>query len=266
MRDLLFATPIALVMLLVACNMDKGATNNSPTPTNEEKSTSKRVVSVNTSDNNVSAKVKESENVTVSTTSDANITTEASTGKANTLDELVKQAVNTKPTAKVVTRNEKKSVSTEKEAKATQKPVKKPKPNPVRSAPVKYLPKIEFDELAYDFGEITEGDIVKHNFTFTNIGKNKLSIEKATATCGCTKPSFPFIDINPGETGYIGVTYNSVNKNGDQKPEITVYSNAAQSEITLYLTGTVKPKPEEEEKEDEEKVEVKEMPQDTTKN
>lgn len=167
-------------------------------------------------------------------------------------DELVKKAMESKPTAKVVAKlngNNK-------------KPVKKPKPDPVKSFPKKYLPKVEFDELSYDFGEIVEGDIIKHNFTFTNTGKTNLSIKKATATCGCTKPSFPFIDIEPGETGYIGVTYNSVNKDGDQKPEITVYSNADPKEITLYLKGTVKPKAK---KEDEKIDSSSQMKQDTTK-
>ncbi len=149
--------------------------------------------------------------------------------------------------------------------KVKKKPIKKPESNPVESPPTKYLPKIVFDEMTYDFGEITEGDIIKHNFNFTNTGKLNLSVEKATASCGCTKPSFPFIDIEPGQTGYIGVTYNSVNKNGDQKPKITVFSNAYPNEMTLYLTGTVKPKPQEEKEEIKDST-VIEMIQDTVKN
>jgi len=58
--------------------------------------------------------------------------------------------------------------------------------------------------------------------------------------------SLPFIDIEPGETGYIGVTFNSVNKKGLQKPEIILRSNAIQSEISLFLLGTVIPKSKEE--------------------
>lgn len=147
---------------------------------------------------------------------------------------LLKETVDSKSTNKPV----------EKVNRPVTKPVKKPKPKKVRSAPKKYLPKMEFDESVHDFGEIVEGDIIKHNFTFTNTGKTNLSIKKATATCGCTKPSFPFLDIEPGETGYIGVVYNSVNKEGEQKPEITVYSNGIQKEITLYLKGKVNPKKE----------------------
>ena len=106
----------------------------------------------------------------------------------------------------------------------------------------KYKPEIEFDETLYDFGEITEGDIIKHKFTFTNSGNSVLKFENASGTCGCTQPSFPFLDIAPGEKGYIGVTYNSVGKDGEQSSEITVYANTIPKTRTLYLKGKVVPK------------------------
>jgi len=39
-------------------------------------------------------------------------------------------------------------------------------------------PKIEFDTLVYNFGTINQGDVVKHDFVFTNLGKNPLFIRK----------------------------------------------------------------------------------------
>lgn len=239
-----------LTLLILGCRDDKVDS----TTVGELKATSKSIKPVNnTSD--VAVEVRESSTVTVSSGTDK---TAKNIGDAIiTADDLVNMAMESKPTAKVV------SKSIKKITKPEVKPVKKPKPNPVTSPPTKYLPKIEFDEVTYDFGEITEGEIIEHSFLFTNSGKTNLSIEKATATCGCTKPSFPFIDIKPGETGYIGVTYNSVNKEGDQMPQITVFSNAIRKEITLSLTGIVKPK-----FQDEKEVVVDttgSMPQDTTK-
>ena len=255
MKHSLFLLFACVFMIFSACKTDNTSTHlpqkkeveQLPIPTKQ------KVVTVNNTDN-VNVQIQESEHVKVSseqTNKESDFQDINET--AATPEELVQKAINTKPTAKV---ENKPVVKTTKE-----KPVKKPKPNPVKSAPIEYLPKIKFDELSHDFGEITEGDIVKHNFTFTNVGKTKLSIEKATASCGCTKPSFPFIDILPGETGYIGVTYHSVNKDGPQKPTITVFSNAHPSEMTLYLSGIVKAKSEEEELEEQES-----MPQDTTKN
>ncbi|MEE9373922.1 MAG: DUF1573 domain-containing protein [Saprospiraceae bacterium] len=98
---------------------------------------------------------------------------------------------------------------------------------------------LAFEEFVYEFGVITEGDIVKHDFYFKNTGKAPIIVKSATATCGCTIPSYPFIPIDPGEKGYIGVTYNSVGKSGIQTPIITVISNATQKIVKLKFTGTV---------------------------
>lgn len=39
-------------------------------------------------------------------------------------------------------------------------------------------PRIEFRDTVYDFGSVNEGEIVSHDFIFTNSGKNTLRIEK----------------------------------------------------------------------------------------
>lgn len=107
----------------------------------------------------------------------------------------------------------------------------------------KRQPKIEFEELVWDFGEIIEGDIVEKKFKFTNTGNAPLEIIATSATCGCTRPSFPFLAIAPGESNVIGVRYNSVGKNGAQNPEITIESNTKPKITTIKLQGIVKPKP-----------------------
>lgn len=103
--------------------------------------------------------------------------------------------------------------------------------------------KIEFEELTWNFGEITEGDIIDKKFKFTNTGNAPLQIIATSATCGCTRPTFPFLDIAPGESNVIGVNYNSVGKNGEQNPEVTIESNTNPKITTIKLHGTVKPKP-----------------------
>jgi len=100
-------------------------------------------------------------------------------------------------------------------------------------------PVISFDNYIYQFGTITEGDVIEHNFNFTNTGKATLNIKSSSATCGCTVPSYPFIPIEPGEKGFIGVTYNSIGKSGKQTPVITVVSNATEPVVKLRMTGEV---------------------------
>lgn len=120
--------------------------------------------------------------------------------------------------------------------------VEKPKPPKPKKKPKVGV--MSFDTYLYEFGTIAEGDIVKHDFYFTNTGNGVINVKNATATCGCTSPSYPFIPIAPGEKGYIGVTYNSVGKSGVQTPVVTVVSNSKEKIVKLKLTGQVLPKEE----------------------
>jgi hypothetical protein len=138
----------------------------------------------------------------------------------------------------------------------TVKEVKKPVQNEITTKSTKSKtiqvanknkPKIEFEELVWNFGEITEGDIIEKKFKFTNTGNAPLEIKATSATCGCTRPSFPFLDIAPGESNEIGVTYNSVGKEGEQHPEVTVETNTDSKITTIKLYGTVIPKSEKKE-------------------
>jgi len=106
---------------------------------------------------------------------------------------------------------------------------------------------IQFEELTWDFGEITEGDIIEKKFKFTNTGDAPLEIIATSATCGCTRPSFPFLDIAPGESNVIGVNFNSVGKDGEQNPEVTIESNTKPKITVIKLHGIVNPKPKKEE-------------------
>jgi hypothetical protein len=96
---------------------------------------------------------------------------------------------------------------------------------------------IKFNDTFYEFGTIKQGDVVTHEFEFTNFNKKPFVINSATATCGCTTPSYPFIPIGPGETGTIGITFNSKTKLGNQTPTVTVSSNLGT--FKLYMKGIV---------------------------
>ncbi len=83
---------------------------------------------------------------------------------------------------------------------------------------------------------------------FKNTGKKTLDIKSADATCGCTQPSYPFLGVDPGEEGIIGVRYISVGKSGPQEATITVKSNADMPTKKLKLTGIVNAKKNENDK------------------
>jgi len=112
----------------------------------------------------------------------------------------------------------------------------------------KRLPKIEFETLVYDFGTITEGDTIAFDFKYKNTGKSDLTVETANATCGCARPSFSFLPLPPGKVDKIGVKFISLNKSGEQNPEITIVSDGSKDPIILRLNGFVEDRPKEEEK------------------
>jgi hypothetical protein len=87
------------------------------------------------------------------------------------------------------------------------------------------LPTFKFSEESFDFGTITEGDVVDHVFSFVNEGDAPLIISSATASCGCTVPVWPKAPIAPGEQAEIKVQFNSRSKPGVQNKTVTVTAN-----------------------------------------
>lgn len=100
-----------------------------------------------------------------------------------------------------------------------------------------------FEAVSYDFGTVTEGEIVSHVFTFTNTGTEPLIISDAKGSCGCTVPAKPVAPIDPGETASITVQFNTRNKKGMRNQKVTLTANTAPFQTFLYITGMVKPNP-----------------------
>jgi|TARA_B110000263_G_scaffold178589_1_gene156250 hypothetical protein len=104
------------------------------------------------------------------------------------------------------------------------------------------FPEFQFQNEEHNFGEIYDGDVVSHIFTFTNTGKAPLIISKATASCGCTVPSWPKQPIAPGGKGQIQVQFDSSNKPGIQNKVITITSNTETKVKKLLIKAQVSPK------------------------
>ncbi len=99
--------------------------------------------------------------------------------------------------------------------------------------------KIEFEEEIYDFGEVREGDIVRHTFKFRNTGRQPLIITDARSSCGCTVPQWPKEPIPPGGQGEIVVEFNTAGKKNRQSKPVTITANTFPSTTRIYLRGFV---------------------------
>ncbi|MEO1052906.1 MAG: DUF1573 domain-containing protein [Bacteroidota bacterium] len=103
------------------------------------------------------------------------------------------------------------------------------------------LPEFEFAQTAHDFGEINEGDVVEHIFTFTNTGDAPLIIQNATGSCGCTVPEWSKEPIPIGGTGEIKAVFNSKGKPNTQNKTVTVTANTWPETTRLSIKAFVNP-------------------------
>lgn len=102
--------------------------------------------------------------------------------------------------------------------------------------------KIEFYQTRYNFGTITEGDVVKHAFRFKNIGVNPLVIGRADVSCGCTVPTYSKVPIPPGGEGEVTIQYNSAGHSGHQQKNVLIHSNSQRESMSIGFDADVIPK------------------------
>ncbi len=86
-------------------------------------------------------------------------------------------------------------------------------------------PKLMIEKKVHNFGNITSGDVVTTIFKLTNTGKTDLNIRKTKTSCGCTVAQLKTMDLKPGESVEMKVTFNSAGRKGTQIKTVTIYSN-----------------------------------------
>lgn len=97
------------------------------------------------------------------------------------------------------------------------------------------MPKIQFEETDYNFGEIIEGEIVSHTFKFKNTGQSNLIIYNAEASCGCTVPSYSDKPIKPNHFGEISIAFDSKGRDGFQEKHVTLLTNTNPNKKILKI-------------------------------
>lgn len=117
--------------------------------------------------------------------------------------------------------------------------------SPATSAPAEAStnslgPRIQFAETSYDFGRVTSGTQVKHEFVFTNIGDATLEITGVAPGCGCTTVGEWTRKVEPGKTGVIPLNFNSTGYSGGVIKTPHATSNDKTHPDTMFqLHGTV---------------------------
>ena len=97
---------------------------------------------------------------------------------------------------------------------------------------------VEFKEKVFDFGKIKQGVPVNHEFAFTNISDKPVVIESATASCGCTTPTWPQAPIAKGKADKVKAGFNAAAPGAFTK-QITIKVAGAQQPTIITIKGEV---------------------------
>lgn len=101
-------------------------------------------------------------------------------------------------------------------------------------------------ETTYNFGTIGENDgYAEHVFKFKNTGTAPLAILNVQTTCGCTRPEWSKGSVEPGQEGFIIITFNPKGRIGPLNKSITVQTNEndGYKRYKLTILGDVVEKP-----------------------
>jgi hypothetical protein len=100
-------------------------------------------------------------------------------------------------------------------------------------------PKIEFEELTYDFGQVGPNVKQTGQFKFTNTGKALLKITKVGRCCGVVT-KLDKMEYEPGESGALIVEWNSGPMESTMTRQLVVHSNDPNTPATnLTIKATV---------------------------
>jgi len=102
-------------------------------------------------------------------------------------------------------------------------------------------PRIEFDKIVHNFGDVGFKTENLCEFKFTNTGDGTLEISQIVASCGsCTVLEIEKGQYAPGESGTMKVKFYADTQLGQTTKNLTVYSNDRTSpRITLAVTAKV---------------------------
>ncbi|MBN2139309.1 MAG: DUF1573 domain-containing protein [Sedimentisphaerales bacterium] len=138
------------------------------------------------------------------------------------------------------------------QAAAPQKPVPpKPEPAAQQSKPAEKnvaaqadpnapAPRIRFDKLVHNFGDIDPASNNICEFGFKNVGDALLKILNVKPDCGCTLFTLEPKEYKPGESGVLKIKYHAVSRAGPITRHVEVFTNdPVTPQVSLTMKGRV---------------------------
>lgn len=96
------------------------------------------------------------------------------------------------------------------------------------------------DPYVWDFGTAKAGDVLEHQFMFTNSFGKDMRIKETTTSCGCTVSEIKKKDLKPGESTVLSVRFNTKGYSGDTRQFVYVNTdNADEPVIRFTIRGNI---------------------------
>jgi hypothetical protein len=101
-------------------------------------------------------------------------------------------------------------------------------------------PRLKLLEPEFDFGTVSEGAIVEHEFAVKNVGDTDLTIQRVSASCGCTAAALSSMTIKPGSSEKVRVSFNTLGFFGSKTKSVYIVSNSIDKpEAVIRLRGVI---------------------------
>jgi len=100
-------------------------------------------------------------------------------------------------------------------------------------------PNLKFKEDFFDFGTITQGEVISHTFHLYNAGDDVLIIKDLIPDCGSTRPKIEKKILKPGEETTVEVIFDSNGWYGSQYKSVTVRSNSPIRDKSVTIKANV---------------------------
>jgi hypothetical protein len=97
---------------------------------------------------------------------------------------------------------------------------------------------VKFKEMRHNFGKIKQGVPVTFDFEFTNVSNGAVIIETATASCGCTTPTWPQAPVMKAKTEKIKAGFNAAAP-GPFEKTVFVKIKGVDAPVELKIAGEV---------------------------
>jgi hypothetical protein len=101
-------------------------------------------------------------------------------------------------------------------------------------------PKVEVDQIEFNFGTLDINTKGNHDFTFRNTGNAPLKLTEGGTSCRCTMSKLSTDPIPPGGSAKVTLTWKPLERPGPYQQTAKILTNdPARPQVTLTVTGQI---------------------------